>query len=429
MDHASIAFSGQFWVAVAIFAATYLIIITEKIHRTVVALAGAVIMVLVGVLHQEAAIAGVDFNTLGLLIGMMVIVNLSKGCGMYEAASIWAAKKAKGNPVAIFLLLGLMTAVFSAFLDNVTTVLLMVPVTLVIASNLKITPKPFLMSAILLSNIGGTATLIGDPPNILIGSAANLSFNQFLFNLSPISTVVAIVTLGMLYFIYRSVLHTTPEARAVIMGFNPREAISDWGLLIKSVFVIGLVILGFLTHSITHLDGATIAIAGAALLLILTRDEPEAHLHQVEWTTIFFFIGLFIVVTGIEHVGAIAMLADGVLKLTGDNMTLLTLSILWGSAFFSAIVDNIPFVATMIPLIKDLGASGMPMEPLWWALALGADMGGNATIIGASANVIVSGIASREGHKITFVEYMKTAIPITFVSIVICTIYLYFRYL
>lgn len=420
----------MFVLALVIFIASYAIIISEKIHRTVVALAGGVLMILLGVINQELAIEGIDFNTLGLLIGMMVIVGIAKDSGMFQYVAVLASKIAKGKPVAIFLLLGLITALFSAFLDNVTTVLLLVPVTFVIANNLKLNPIPFLVAEILLSNIGGTATLIGDPPNILIGSAAGLSFNDFLFNLAPVIAIIVIVTLGMLYLWYGKTMHVSEADRKNIMRFNPKDAITDKKLLIKSLFVISIVIVGFVLHSVLHLEAATIALGGAALLLLLTMTDPEDHLKHVEWTTIFFFIGLFVLVVGLEKVGAINILAEKLLEVTGGNMTIMTLSILWGSAIFSAVVDNIPFVATMIPLIKDIGSiGGLTLGPLWWALALGADIGGNATLVGASANVVVSGMAQKEGHKIGFLSYMKVAVPLTIVALIICTIYMYVRYL
>ncbi len=419
-----------FWLAVIIFVATYAIIISEKIHRTVIALTGALLMILLGIINQELAVEGIDFNTLGLLIGMMVIVGIAKECGMFQYVAIWATKVGKGKPMRIFLLLGAITALFSAFLDNVTTVLLIVPVVFVVAHNLKTNPKPFLIGAILLSNLGGTATLIGDPPNILIGSAANLSFNQFIVNLGPISVIASLVTLGLLFLLYRKQFVSSAETESAILKFNPREAITDRSLLVKSLFVIGLVLLGFFTHTTTHLEAATIALAGAALLLLLTMNEPEEHFKEIEWTSIFFFVGLFVLVVGLEHVGAIRLLAEKLLEVTGGNLTITTLAILWGSGVFSAVIDNIPFVATMIPLIQDVGSlSSMPLEPLWWALALGADMGGNATIVGASANVVVSGMAEKEGHKISFFEYMKVATPLTVVALLLCTGYLYIRYL
>ena len=419
-----------FFLAIAIFIATYAIIISEKIHRTVIALVGAVLMILLGIITQEQAIEGVDFNTLGLLIGMMVIVGIAKNSGMFQYVAIWAAKAGKGKPINILLILGIIVALFSAFLDNVTTVLLIIPVIFVICNNLKMDPKVYLISAILFSNIGGTATLIGDPPNILIGSAAKLSFNDFLFNLAPVIGIITIVSLGLIYLVFRKSLVASGDVAKIIAKFKPEEAITDKKLLIKSLFVLGIVIFGFITHSITHIEGATLALAGAALLLLLTMHEPDEHFKNVEWTTIFFFIGLFILVSGLVHIGAIRMLAEKLLEITQGDLTKTTLFVLWGSAIFSAIIDNIPFVATMIPLIKDIGAiSGLSLGPLWWALALGADLGGNATIIGASANVVVSGMAEQEGHKITFVEYMKYALPMTFVALVISTVYLYVRYL
>ncbi|MBI2990457.1 MAG: ArsB/NhaD family transporter [Candidatus Magasanikbacteria bacterium] len=420
----------MFTTAIILFVVTYVIIISEKIHRTIIALIGAALMVLLGVINQKQAIEGIDFNTLGLLIGMMIVVGIAKQSGVFQYVAIWAAKMGRGKPIPIFLLLGAIVAIFSAFLDNVTTVLLMVPVTFVVTNNLKINPKPFLIGTILLSNIGGTATLIGDPPNILIGSAAGLTFNQFLSNLAPISLIVTVITLGLLYLWYRNELVATPEAQATVMKFDPKEAISNPSILVKSLIVLGLVLIGFFTHSLTHLEGATIALAGAALLMLITVHEPDEHLRNVEWSTIYFFIGLFILVTGLEEVGAIRMLAERLLEATGGNMAATTIAVLWGSAIFSAVVDNIPFVATMIPLIKDVGAiSGLPLLPLWWALALGADIGGNATIVGASANVVVSGLAGREGHKIGFGEYMKTAVPLTVIGLIVCTIYIYVRYL
>lgn len=419
-----------FFAAIGIFAASYAIIISEKIHRTVVALTGACLMILLGILTQKLAIEGIDFNTIGLLIGMMVIVGIAKDSGMFQYVAIWASKIGKGKALPIFILLGIITAIFSAFLDNVTTVLLIVPVIFVVTHNLHLNPKPFLIGGIILSNIGGTATLIGDPPNILIGSAAEIPFNDFLIHLGPIVIIIAIVTIGLLCFIYRNTLHSTKTDKNTVANFNPSEAITDKKLLFKSLVVLSLVLFGFFTHSMTHLEGATIALSGAALLLLLTMNDPEHHLRDIEWTTIFFFIGLFILVAGLEKVGAIKMLAEQLLLLTGGNPTATTLSVLWGSAFFSAIIDNIPFVATMIPLIKEVGnISGLALGPLWWALALGADIGGNATIIGASANVVVSGMASKEGHKISFLEYMKIATPITIIGMIIATIYIWLRYL
>lgn len=416
--------------AVGIFIASFLLIISEKIHRTTIALAGSVLMILLGIVHQEAAVEGIDFNTLGLLIGMMVIVGIAKDSGMFQFVAIWASKVGKGKPIPIFILLNFLVAIFSAFLDNVTTVLLMVPVMFVVANNLKISPVPFVIGAILLSNIGGTATLIGDPPNIIIGSSANISFNDFIINLGPISALVTVVTIAILTLLYRKKLVTSKENQAHILSFDAKAAISDWKLLIKSLVVLSLVLVGFFTHSITHLEGATLALGGAALLLLLTMNDPEHHLKEVEWTTIFFFSGLFVLVKGLEEVGAIRYLAEQLIALTQGSLNVTVMAILWGSALFSAIIDNIPFVATMIPLIKDIGSiTGLPLEPLWWALALGADIGGNATLVGASANVVVSGMAAKEGHRLSFLGYMKIAVPLTVVALILCSAYMYLRYL
>jgi len=419
-----------FWTTVFIFLITYLIIISEKIHRTVIAMTGALLMIFLGVLTQQEAIAGIDFNTLGLLIGMMVTVTIAKDSGMFQFVAIWAAKAAKGKPMVIFVLLGLIAALFSALLDNVTTVLLMVPVTFVIANNLRLSPRPFLIALILLSNIGGAATLIGDPPNILVGSASSLTFNDFLINMGPIAFVLVAITILFFIIWYRKDLAEVSGAKEKIMRFNPKEAITDKPLLIKSLFSIGLVLVGFATHSLTGFEGASIALAGAAILLLLTANDPEEHLQDVEWTVIFFFIGLFILVAGLEKTGVIDMLAQKLISATQGNLAITTISILWGSAFFSAVVDNIPFVATMIPLIKEIGAiTGLPLQPLWWALLLGADIGGNMTLVGASANVVVSGLAEKHGNKISFFEYMKTAVPVTIIALAVCNIYIWFRYL
>ncbi len=419
-----------FVIAITVFVVSYSIIISEKIHRTVIALFGGVLMILLGIVNQHQALEGIDFNTLGLLIGMMVIIGIAKDSGMFQYVALKSAQLAKGKPIRIFLLLGLITAVFSALLDNVTTVLLMVPVTFVIANNLKLDSKPFLISAILLSNIGGSATLIGDPPNILIGSAAGLSFNDFLVHMAPASVVIFLVTCVMLWAIYRNKLKAAdPKASEAFLRYDPKLAISDTVLLKKSLIVLGLVLFGFLTHASTGLEGATIALAGAGLLLLLTMNDPEKHLHEVEWTTIFFFMGLFVLVAGLEHVGAIELMAEKLIEYTHGDPATTVYAMLWGSAIFSAIVDNIPFVATMIPLIENIGElTGIDTAPLWWALALGADIGGNMTLVGASANVIVSGMAEKEGHAIGFLEYMKIAVPLTVVGLIIATIYMGIRY-
>ncbi len=429
------------WLATGIFIATYAVIISERINRAIVALLGGGLMILCGILTQEAAIRGIDFNTLGLLIGMMLIVSITKKSGVFQFVAIWIAKKVNAHPIGIMLMMSVVTALFSALLDNVTTVLLVTPVILLITEELKIKPYPYLFAIIFMSNIGGTATLIGDPPNIMIGSAANLSFNDFLLNLAPIIPLVAIATLLPIWWIWRKDFVATMADRERVMRFNEIEAITDWKLLKQALFIFSLVIAGFMMHGVLHLEPATIALFGAAMLLLLENfgSDPETQgkrvhhaLIEVEWVTLFFFIGLFIAVYGIEQAGLISAMAHGLLSMTEGNLTTTALSILWGSAIASAFVDNIPFVATMIPLIKSLApAMGgeQAIMPLWWALALGACLGGNGTLVGASANLVVAGIAEQAGTPIRFATFIKIAFPLMLISIVISHIYLYLRYL
>lgn len=408
-----------------LFLVVYGVIISEKIHRTVIALFGAVLLILAGILTQEEAVHFIDFNTIGLLTGMMIIVTIARQSGMFEYMAIYSARIAGGHPLKIMVALSLVTAFASAFLDNVTTVLLIAPVTIAICDKLEISPVPMFVAEILSSNLGGTATLIGDPPNIMIGSAAHLSFMDFVINLTGPIIVILVVTLLLLALVYRRDLVADEEKQKRIRDMNPIEAIKDFILLRRSLMVLGLVILGFLLHERLGLESATIALFGAALLFLVTRESPDDILLGVEWPTLFFFIGLFILVGGLEKVGIIEKVAREVVELTGGSLKAMTLTVLWVSAIASAFVDNIPFVATFIPMIKDIAHfTGMPIEPLWWALSLGACLGGNGTLIGASANVIISGIASREGHPISFLYYLKIAFPLMLVSIVISMFYL-----
>ena len=421
---------SQVIITVSIFIATYGIIISEKIERTTIAMVGAVFMLLLNILSQEDAIKHIDFNTIGLLIGMMIIVGITKRTGVFEYLAIKSAKAAKGEPWKIIVFFSIITAISSALLDNVTTILLIVPVTLVIVDTLQMNPIVFLIPEVLMANIGGTATLIGDPPNIMIGSASNLGFVDFLVNLGPVVIIIFIVTLLILKIIYRNDFNATEEAKAKILNMNEKIAIKNKPLLIKSGAILFLVILGFSLHQKLGYESATIALTGAAILLLISKIEPEGILLEIEWGTIFFFMALFVLVGSLEEVGIINELAKKLLAITKGNLFITTMVILWVSAIASAFLDNIPFVATMIPLVKGIGAmSTMSIVPLWWALALGACLGGNGSIVGATANVVVSGILEKHGNKISFVEYLKIGFPMMIVSIIIASIYLKTFYL
>lgn len=415
--------------AIIIFVLTYVMIMTEKVHRTTVALVGAMLLIFFNVIDQEQALEHIDFNTIGLLIGMMVIVTIMKKTGIFQYIAIVSAKAAKGDPWKIIMTFSVITALSSALLDNVTTILLIVPITLVITETLEADPIPFLIPLILVANIGGTATLIGDPPNIMIGSSTGLGFIDFLINLTPISIVVFMVTMFILKFMYKKTLHATEEQKQKIMELREELAIKDPKLLRKSLVILSLTVLGFLLHQSLGYHSASVALMGAGVLLLITKKDPEEILLEIEWPTIFFFTGLFVLVGGLEVVGAIEFLAEKVLDLTQGNILATTILILWGAAIASAFLDNIPFVATMIPLIKSISAmSAIDVTPLWWALALGACLGGNGTLVGASANVIVSGMLEKKGRRIGFVNYMKIGFPLMLVSIVLSTIYLMMFY-
>jgi Na+/H+ antiporter NhaD/arsenite permease-like protein len=418
--------------AIIVFLVTYGLIVAEKIHRTIVAMLGAAIVVVFGIVDQESALHHIDFNTLGLLVGMMIIVGITADTGFFKYIAVMAAKKAKGDPVRILVLLSIITAVASALLDNVTTVLLMVPILFSIARQLQVPPFPFLVTQIIACNIGGTATLIGDPPNIMIGSAVKeLTFMAFLENLAPIVVVIMAVNIPLFVLLYRKQLRTTEERKAAVMKMDEKEMITDRKLLVKSLCVLGLTIVGFFLHQMLHLESATVALAGAFILLLTTGEHAmEKAFSKVEWTTIFFFVGLFVLVSALVETGVIAQLAVRAIDLTGGDLVMTSMLILWLSAIASAFLDNIPFVATMIPLIQEMGRLGVTdLEPLWWSLALGACLGGNGTLIGASANLIVAGLAGKEGHPITFVNYLKIGFPLMLLSIVLSAAYIYLRYL
>lgn len=422
-------------IAGGIFIVMYAVIVSEKIHRTVAAMIGAVLMMLLGILSQEEAIHHIDFNTLGLLTGMMILVGVTSHTGLFDFVAIWAAKKANAEPKKILTYLGIITAVFSAFLDNVTTVLLMVPVTFSITKQLELNPMPFLLTQIMASNIGGTATLIGDPPNIMIGSAVKeLTFMAFIQNLAPIVVIQMVVVIFIFEFLYKKELSTRPELQKELMKMDEYAALKDKKLLNKALFVLGLTILGFFTHQLHHVESSLMALAGGFLLLLLAGGGhhlvESTMKSKVEWATIFFFIGLFIAVGGLIEVGVIGKLAKAAVEITGGDVTATSLLVIWLSAIVSSVLDNIPFVATMIPLIQNMGAMGVSnLEPIWWSLALGACLGGNGTLVGASANLIVAGLAADRGVRITFIDYFKVGFPIMILTIVMATVYVYFRYL
>ena len=411
-------------IALAIFVAVIAVIVSEKLHRAACALIGAVLLILIGILEPAEALGFVDFNTIGVLIGMMMFVAVVKNSGIFEFLAVKAAKIAKGNPWKIMVYFMIITAVLSAFLDNVTTVLLIGPMTFSICKTLELNPVPYLLTQIISSNVGGTATLIGDPPNIMIGSATDISFLQFCIYDGPIVVIVMAATILGFKFMYKKGLSVSPEKMDLIMQMDEKAEIRDKVLFIKSVVMIGLVALAFILHDALGLQTSVIALSCAALMILIGRQDVEETIHDVEWPTIIFFVFLFIVVGGLEKVGLIHMLAATMMEATGTHYVILMLVLLWVSALLSAVLDNIPFVATVIPLIQQMEEAGLDVWPLWWAVSLGACFGGNGTIIGASANVVLTGIASRKGYPITFIDYLKVGMPMMLMSIVLATVYL-----
>ena len=428
------------WVSLTVLGVAYGFVIVGRVNRAIVALIGASVVVVIGALDQGEAIKGIDWDTIGLLTGIMILVAISRRSGLFEYIAIWSAQRVKASPAGILLMLQLATAVLSALLNNVSTVLLIVPVTLAIAEQLDVPPFPFLFGEVFAANIGGTATLIGDPPNILIGSQAGLDFDTFLCNVGPVAALVMAAQMTMVHVAWGRALRASPERRALVIGMNAPAMISDHGLLRRSLLVLGAVMLAFVLARPLHLEPATIALAGAGTLMLLDhwRHRSRKHaddVHQtfadVEWTTIFFFIGLFVVVHAVEVSGALRSFAEQIVAATGGRPAASGSLILWVSAALSAIFDNIPFVATMIPVIKSMApAYGGPsqIEPLWWCLSLGACLGGNGTLIGAAANLTVAGIAERNGIRFGFMQYLAYGAPMTLVSIAICQIYVLLRY-
>lgn len=417
--------STYFTLSIIIFVLVYALIIWDKFDRAVVALSGAMLMVLLRVLNQEEAFAAIDYNTIGLLVAMMIIVMIMRRTGIFEYLGIRMVKASRANPFKLLVLVCITTGVLSALLDNVTTILLILPIVLSVTAELKVNPIPFIISAIFASNVGGTATLIGDPPNIMIGSQAGLDFVDFLINDATIAFPILFITSFLFAFIYRKSLVADASLKEKVMAMDEKAAIKDRQLLNKCLVVFVLVIIGFLFHGALHFESSTIALTGAVILLFISGINSELVLMEVEWKTIFFFSGLFILVGGIEATGVISMMAKGVIAMTGGDLFLTAIAILWVSAIASAFIDNIPFVATMIPLILQLGdMSDINIWPLWWALSLGACLGGNGTAIGASANVVAIGMAEREGYRITFGHYFKIAFPVMLLTIVFSMIYI-----
>jgi Na+/H+ antiporter NhaD/arsenite permease-like protein len=439
--------------ALLIFGLCYLVIITERIHKTIVALLGAAVMIGFGVVSQDEAFYshefGVDYNVVFLLIGMMVIINIVRETGLFEVLAIWAAQRSDAKPFRLLVLLALLTAVLSAMLDNVTTVLLMAPVTLAITKRLELNPVIFLVTEALASNIGGTATLVGDPPNIMIASKAELSYLDFLVVLGPIAVLIMAVFLVVLWLAFGRTMTVAPHLRTAVLALSSREAVLDRPFLHRCLWLLGIINVGFCLHSFIHLEPATIALLGASLFMLIgharrTRGSAVelSALTDVEWKTIFFFIGLFILVGGLVKVGVIRYLADQLVSVTQGNLAGSTMAVLWGSAILSAAVDNIPYVAAMNPLIVDLARSLHPeisdyatlvhqpdIMPLWWALALGACLGGNGTIIGASANVVIVDIARKAGYPISFWQFFKLGFPVMLGSVLMSMAYLWFLFL
>jgi len=415
------------WLAGGIFLLTYAFIVSEKIHRTISALLGGLAMILF-VIPQENAFHSIDWNVIFLLAGMMVIANVLKETGLFQWIALQAVRLGKGDPFRVLVILSLITAITSALLDNVTIVVLIAPVTLFVASTLRVSPVPFLIAEILASNIGGMATLVGDPPNILIGSATGLDFVTFAANMGPISVIIMIVFIGMARPLFQKDLTVLDQENVDIAELDASALITDPVLLRKSLIVMSGVIVGFLMHGALHLEPATIALIGATLLMLWGKTDPHYALRDIEWTTLFFFFGLFIMVEALVEVGLIDIVADAALRLTDGNLQLTSILLIWFSAITSGIVDNIPYTATMIPIVESL-SQAMAAEPLWWSLALGACLGGNLTIVGAAANVVVVSLAEKSGHPISFMHFFRYGAIVTGMSLILASGYVWLRYL
>jgi Na+/H+ antiporter NhaD/arsenite permease-like protein len=423
------------WVTVVVFAGAYVLIASEKIHRVKVALGGAIVMLLIGATDAEHAFfseeSGIDWNVIVLLIGMMLIVSVMRRTGVFEYIAIWSVKRTRGNPFRVMVVLVVVTAVASAALDNVTTVLLIAPVTFLVCERLAVPVIPFLIAEALASNIGGTATLVGDPPNIIIASRSGLSYMDFLVHLAPIVIVVLLVFIALSRVLFRGSFHVDPERVRSVMELDEKEAIEDRRLLTVSLVVLGLVTVAFALHSVTHMEPAAVAIIGGLVLLALSRLDAEAVAKDVEWPTLLFFMGLFIMVGALVNTGVIEQLSERAASAAEGHLAWATIGLLWGSAVISGVVDNIPYVATMSPVVEQVVAAeggGSVAQALWWALALGADLGGNATAVGASANVVIIGLAEKAGHRISFWTFTKYGLIVTVITLAVTTPYMLLRY-
>lgn len=414
--------------SIVIFVVSLGVIISERVHRALVALIGAVLLIAINVVTFEQAISHLDFNTLGVLFGMMLFVSVVKLSGVFEFLAIKCAHLAKGDPWRIMLTFAILTAVLSAFLDNVTTVLLIGPMTLIMCNMLKVNPVPYFIVEIVSSNIGGTATLIGDPPNIMIGSAAGFTFFDFILVDAPAVVIIITAILVVFYFLYGKKMGVEQKNIDAVMSIDAGTYIRNVRLLKISIAITALVVLGFMLHGVLHVESSIIALGAGGLILLLSGESIEKALADVEWTTLAFFAGLFIIVGAMTETGVIGMVANSLIEITHGNMLMTMMVLLFGSAIISAFLDNIPFVATMIPILLAMEAAGMDVTPLWWAVSLGACLGGNGSLIGASANVVLSDISKKNGHTITFIEYLKVGFPLMMMTVVISAIYMYFRF-
>lgn len=415
-------------ISIVVFVVALALIVSEKIHRTLVALVGAVVLMALQVIPFDVAMGHLDFNTLGVLLGMMLFVAVVKLSGVFECLAVKCAHLAKGDPWKIMVLFILLTAVLSAFLDNVTTVLLIGPVTLTLCSLLKISPVPFFIAEIMASNIGGTATLIGDPPNIMIGSAAGFTFADFIVYDAPAVVIILIALIVAFRFLYGRKMSVGQAEIDAVLALSPSDYIKDRRLLKISVVMVALVVAGFMLHGSLGVESSIIALGAAGVILLISGTSIEHALSQVEWTTLAFFAGLFIIVGAMTETGVIDMVAHALVNATGGNVFVTMLVLVFASAVVSSFLDNIPFVATMIPILLSMEASGMDVMPLWWAVSLGACLGGNGSIIGASANVVLSDISKKNGHEITFVQFLKVGFPLMLMSVAIAAVYLVVRF-